>query len=543
MDDVPVGPDSIQQPPRALVSVWDKTGIVDFCTTLVEFGWEIISTGGTAELLRTSNVPVCDVSEVTGHPEVFDGRVKTLHPAIHAPLLARRDNQDDCETLQDLGYLRIDLVAVNLYPFEQVAEREPAVELEELIEMVDIGGPTLLRAAAKNHRDVLVICDPSQYSEFLIELDRAAGVPESIQEEFRQAAALAVFQLTASYDFSVATTLETRFSCGGGFPATLLTSGSSREDLRYGENPHQQAAFYDASTATTSSAGLAAAKQYSGKELSYNNYLDLDTALSLCRNLSGSEWGEQQHACVIVKHNNPCGAAISTTQRGAWEDALASDPESAFGCVIAFNQQVDEATAESIGDHFVECLIAPSFSSTALLLLEVKQNRRLLALECDGDKFLPVEDGWALRQVAGGWLAQSSGTDKTDWEGLESVTKSPFSLTEIQSARFGVEVCRSVMSNSIVLIQGTRTVGIGPGQTSRVESVRIAVRRAADEALGSLMVSDAFFPFRDGLDAAAQAGVTHVVQPGGSIRDAEVISAADGHGMAMVFTGLRLFRH
>ncbi|MBT4059192.1 MAG: bifunctional phosphoribosylaminoimidazolecarboxamide formyltransferase/IMP cyclohydrolase [Euryarchaeota archaeon] len=532
--------------PRALLSVYDKTGVTALAVALEAMGWKIVSTGGTARLLRESGVEVEDVSSVTEHPEVFDGRVKTLHPAIHAPILARGNNPDDVNTLSKLGYPRIDMVVVNLYPFEEVAARDPPAEMDELIEMVDIGGPTLIRAAAKNHSDILVMADPSQYDGVLEHLQKTDGDPKSVPLDVRQRLALTAFERTAAYDVALATTLAQRFEgieLEGDLPPRLLISGGKLNRLRYGENPHQIAGFFDSSRDVKGSEGLANAEQHGGKELSFNNYLDLDAALRFARSVTGDEWRDWPHCCVIIKHTNACGVAVSTNQVAAWSDALASDPESAFGCVIAFNQVVSAEVAEAIGGHFVECIIAPGYDNAALDILSEKKNRRMLTF----NNFTPLDPELRWRQIDGGWLAQEEGAPQIDWNTVTSVTKKEAVAEQIDLARFGVTVCAQVKSNCVVFVQptttGFATVGIGPGQTSRVEAVRIAARRAGERARGAMMVSDAFFPFRDGIDTSNEIGITSVVQPGGSIRDQEVIDAADEHGMTMLFTGVRLFRH
>jgi len=534
--------------PRALISVYDKTGIADFAKKLIDLGWQILSTGGTARLLRENGVSVTDVTDVTGHPEVFNGRVKTLHPAIHAAILARGNNSDDMATLEELGYPRIDLVAVNLYPFEEVAAKDPPVSETELIEMIDIGGPTLVRAAAKSHQDVLIVTDPDDYKDLLETIHNAGGNPSAIKLATRQRLALTAYQRTATYDVTLANTLANRLeslehSTSEVLPEKLLITGGMRNPLRYGENPHQPAAFYPTNTVSGPPSGLAAAKQHGGKALSFNNYLDLDAALRFCRSHIGSEWVDWPHCCVIIKHTNACGVAVSTNQIFAWDDALASDPESAFGCVIAFNTSVTKETAEKIGDHFVECIIAPGYETGALEVLSEKKNRRMLTLE----EMTSLEMQTYFRQIDGGWLAQTEGAPIIDWSTVKCVTKSQADPNQIDLARFGVAVCAQVKSNCVIFVQPTETgfatVGIGPGQTSRVEAVRIAARRAGERAKGAMMVSDAFFPFRDGIDTSHEIGITAVVQPGGSIRDQEVIDAADEYGMTMLFTGTRLFRH
>ncbi len=523
---------------RALLSVWDKGGIADLGKSLSDMGWHILSTGGTARTLREAGLEVTDVSEATGHPEVFDGRVKTLHPAVHGGILARRSNEDDMSTLAELGYGTIDLVCINLYPFEATAARDPPVTNAELIEMIDIGGPTMVRSAAKNHTDVIVLTNPSQYAGVLDSLSQAGGNPSGLDQETRQSLALAAFQTTAAYDAAVSNELESRF-IDEDIPSRIHLSTGGQTSLRYGENPHQPAAFYPAAGEPS---GLAAAVQHGGKPLSYNNYLDLDGALKLTRSLQVT-CSNEPHACVIIKHTNPCGAAVDQTQVGAWENALASDPESAFGCVISFTQTVEKATAEAIGGHFFECMIAPGYEPEALEILSAKKNRRMLSL----DPVEPRVDEVRLRQLDGGWLAQVQGPPGIDWSEVKCVTDKQADDSEIALARFGSTVLAEVKSNAILLVARTQTgcatVGVGPGQTSRVEAVRIAARRAGERAKGSMMVSDAFFPFRDGIDTAHEIGVETVVQPGGSMRDQESIEAAHEHGMAMLFTGTRLFLH
>ena len=527
--------------PRALLSVWEKSGIESLATSLSEMGWEILSTGGTSRKLREAGINVIDVSEATGHPECFDGRVKTLHPAVHGGILVRRDREDDMKTLDELNYSTIDLVCVNLYPFESVAAKDPPVSNSELIEMIDIGGPTMIRSAAKNHKDVLVLTSDKQYQMVIDALKETNGDPSLINTEIKQKLSLAAFQCTAAYDAAVSTELERRF-IGGETPNQLNFASEKGIPLRYGENPHQPASFYPASSSTGPS-GLAAAIQHGGKALSFNNYLDLDGALRIARGLLRDMDESMNHGCVIIKHTNPCGVAIDSSQKSAWKNALASDSESAFGCVVAFTSIVQKETAEEIGGHFLECIIAPGFSEEALEILSSKKNRRMLTLT----KFLPRGDELRIRQLDGGWVAQIQGPPSIDWSSVKCVTKIQGSPELISLARFGSTVLSEVKSNSIVLVSQTNTgfatVGVGPGQTSRVEAVRIAARRAGDRAVGSMMVSDAFFPFRDGIDTANEIGVTTVVQPGGSIRDQECIDAANEYGISMLFTGQRLFLH
>ncbi len=523
---------------RALISVYHKDGIVEFAQNLVGMGWTILSTGGTARLMRESGLEVQDVSEATGHPECFDGRVKTLHPAVHSGLLARRADPNDMATLKSLGYAEIDLVCVNLYPFEETASRRPPATDSELIEMIDIGGPTMIRSAAKNHQDVLVVTSLDQYAEVIQSLSEAEGDPTKITHPLRARLALQAFQRTAAYDAAVSSELDNRIT-GEQIPTRLHISTTRGTGLRYGENPHQPAAFYPNSGEKS---GLSEALQHGGKPLSYNNYLDLDSALRLAKSFMASGF-ENYHGCVVVKHTNPCGAAVDNTQEGAWTNALVSDPESAFGCVIAFTKPVQKETAESIGDHFFECMIAPGYESGVLEILSKKKNRRLLTLTT----MRPRKDTLRFRQLDGGWLAQVQGSPSIDWDSVQCVTDKQFTETELKLAKFGTTVISEVKSNAILLVSSTEsgfaTVGVGPGQTSRVEAVRIAARRAGEKARRSMMVSDAFFPFRDGIDAASEIGVSSIIQPGGSMRDSDSIAAANEHGISMIFTHTRLFLH
>ena len=501
-------------------------------------GWEIVSTGGTASKLRESGIEVIDVSKVTEHPEIFDGRVKTLHPAVHGGILARRNSKDDVVKISELGYKTIDLVCVNLYPFQATASQEPPVSDEEIIEMIDIGGPTMVRSAAKNHIDVIVATRPTQYDPILEALSNSDGLPEGVGFEMRRSLALDAFRTTAAYDNPVSNELEARFY-DYSVPSSLNISSGAGESLRYGENPHQKAAFYpDSGT----SHGLSAAIQHSGKPMSYNNYLDLDAALRLSRALSDST-DDHPHSCVIVKHTNPCGASVDISQQSAWESALDCDPESAFGCVIALNSAVQIKTAEKIGNHFFECIIAPGYEPEALDILSRKKNRRILSLSPMGEYGTEP----AVRQVEGGWLSQSQGPPPLEWESLECVTDLKLGEGGISLAKFGSIVISEVQSNAIVIVRATdngmKTVGIGPGQTSRIEAVRIAARRAGERAQGAMLISDAFFPFKDGVEKSKQIGIRSIVQPGGSIRDEEVVAAANEHGIEMIFTGIRLFKH
>lgn len=539
--------------PRALLSVYDKTGIVEFAKALDGLGFELVSTGGTARKLNEAGLNVIGVSEVTGHPEIFDGRVKSLHPAIHGPLLARLENEADRVGLDELGYAPISIVACNLYPFTEAAKQEPRLDDPDLLEMIDIGGPTMVRAAAKNHRNVLILCNPDNYSKVIDELNSAGSV-NSVSLEFRQQLALEAFEHTASYDSAISDELHSRwigrpesFAAKEEqeirLPETLLASAHKLYNLRYGENGHQSAALYLDPKAAETHSTLVTAHVEGGKQMSYNNYSDADATLRLCRSLSTDEWPDTPHACVIVKHNNPCGAALGKTQVEAYESALASDPESAFGSIICFNESLEVETAKAMGGLFIEVLMAPRYDDGAKEIIMQKKNRRVLTIESPNNRLAPLERILVKKPIEGGWIVQTEEAPIIDWTKAKVVTKIEPSQAEIDSMKFAVRVCEQVKSNAIVMVQGTATVGIGPGQTSRVEAVKIAARRAGDRAKGCVLASDAFFPFKDGLEQAANAGASSIVQPGGSIRDQEVIDAADQLGVSMLFTGHRLFRH
>ena len=563
----------------------DKSGIEALATSLVKAGWEILSTGGTARAIRDACLPVTEVAQITGHPEMMDGRVKTLHPAIHAGLLARRDRPDDMASLEEHGYGPIDLVAVNLYPFRETVARGE-VPVGEAMEKVDIGGPTMIRAAAKSHADVLVVVDPSDYDRVLAALADGATVDAGLRREL----AAKVFRHISDYDAAVAAYLEAG-AVGADDAGSEAASDDAESDqgaadsdksppdslsldlelvrgLRYGENPGQEAAFYRWSGRQD---GLAGLQQLHGKELSYNNLLDLDGALL---SLAPFAYSPRSAVCII-KHTTPCGLAVAGTLAEAYERALRTDGVSAFGSVIAVNRRIDEETAEAMSGLFIECIVAPGFEDEAIEVLTRKKNIRLLVSggigesvegEPDGDwwKRVPEEvrragrflaehgrrpEGLALRSVYGGMLAQSPppppfyGVGSVDWS---ITTERGPDEAEWDDLRFAWAAIFGVKSNAILFASGGATLGIGAGQMSRVDSSRIAVQKAADAGLdlqGAVLASDAFFPFRDGVDAAAEAGVRAIVQPGGSVRDEVVIEAANEHGMAMVFTGQRLFRH
>ncbi|MBT8403494.1 MAG: bifunctional phosphoribosylaminoimidazolecarboxamide formyltransferase/IMP cyclohydrolase [Gemmatimonadetes bacterium] len=544
--------------PRALLSVSDKSGIVDLGRALVERGFELVSTGGTARALREAGLEVTSVSDITGHPEMMDGRVKTLHPAVHAGLLARRNREDDLRALAEQGYGPIDLVAVNLYPFRETVARG-GVPVGEAMGKVDIGGPTMIRAAAKNHTDVWVVVDPDDYAAVLGVLDGQSDDESAL----RRRLAAKVFRHISGYDAAVAAYLD-----GDDAAAPFTAAAASVSTLRYGENPDQEAVFYRLGDTPT---GIAALEQLHGKALSYNNLLDLDGALLTLAPFAYSP----KPAVAIIKHTTPCGLAVGPSLAEAYDRALATDPVSSFGSVIAVNRSVDLDTAERLSKLFVECLVAPGFDDDALEVLTRKKNVRLLVAPAGpgGIGSEPDSGGWAdagedvrgmgrflaahslrpdprvFRSVYGGVLAQSPprppfyGVAGESWAVATERTPSE---AEWDDLRFAWAAVFGVKSNAILLARGGATLGIGAGQMSRVDASRIAVQKAADADLdlaGSVLASDAFFPFRDGVDAAAEAGVRAIVQPGGSKRDAEVIEAANEHGIAMVLTGRRLFRH
>ena len=537
-----------QTRPRALLSVYDKTGIIEFGKGLSELGFELVSTGGTAKKLRESGLDVIGVSDVTGHPEIFDGRVKSLHPAIHGPLLARLEKESDANGLKELGYPMIEIVACNLYPFSDAASTEPPLEDLDLLEMIDIGGPTMVRAAAKNHRNVVIVCNPEDYVGVLESLKT-----KSMNLDKRRELALKAYEHTASYDTAISNELAGRWigrpedsdekdAQSSRLPATMTVATNLSHHLRYGENSHQAAALY-VDPSSNQGETLVTAIVEGGKEMSYNNYSDADATLRLCRSLSTDEWPETPHACVIVKHNNPCGAALGKTQLEAYEAALASDPESAFGSIICVNEPVTIEFAKALEPLFLEVLMAPAYEEGSKEILMAKKNRRILTINSPGNRLAPLQRRTVRKEVEGGWLVQTEEPPIIDWSKAEVVTDKTPSKEQIDSMKFAVRVCEQVKSNAIVMVQGLATVGIGPGQTSRVEAVRIASRRAGDRAQGSVLASDAFFPFKDGIEQAAEAGASAIVQPGGSIRDQEVIDEANARGMSMLFTKHRLFRH
>jgi phosphoribosylaminoimidazolecarboxamide formyltransferase/IMP cyclohydrolase len=512
---------------RALISVSNKSGVVEFARALADRGVELLSTGGTAKLLREQGMQVTDVSDYTGFPEMMAGRVKTLHPKIHGGLLGRRGTDE--AVMDEHGIQPIDLLAINLYPFEQTIE-QPDCDLAAAIENIDIGGPAMLRSAAKNHAAVTVVVDEADYTPLLDELGEHGGV--SAETRFRLAGK--AFAHTARYDGAIANYLGDYDREQKGLPGTLSLQFRKARDTRYGENPHQRAAFYVEHK--TGEPSVATAEQLQGKALSFNNIADADAALECVKQFA-------QSACVIVKHANPCGAATAAAQRQAYDKAFQTDPTSAFGGIIAFNRTLDADTARAIIERqFVEVIIAPDVTPEAARALADKPNVRLLQT----GPWRKPQRGMDYKRVNGGLLVQERDLSVVDYGDLKAVTQRAPDARELRDLLFAWKVVKFVKSNAIVYARDEQTIGIGAGQMSRVYSARIAGIKAADEQLevnGSVMASDAFFPFRDGIDAAHQAGITAVIQPGGSRRDEEVIQAADEHGIAMVFTGMRHFRH
>ncbi len=511
---------------RALLSVSDKTGIVEFADGLAKLGIEIVSTGGTAKLLRENGVKVRDVSDLTGFPEMLDGRVKTLHPKVHGGILAIRSNPEHVAAVNKHHIDFIDLVAVNLYPFEKTAAK-PDVKLDELIENIDIGGPSMIRSAAKNFEDVVVAVDPADYPVVLEEVRKNGGAVR----ETRARLARKAFAKTAAYDGFISATLQERAE--EGLPASLHLNYQKITDLRYGENPHQSAAVYRNNA--VAGRGLAAARQLQGKELSYNNLVDLEAAWRLAQEFS-------EPVTAIIKHTNPCGIATGPTLVESYERALAGDPVSAFGSVIAFNRSVDLPTAEAISKMFVEAVIAPGFDPAAVERLAARKNLRVMDMSATaGDEY-----GLQLRCIGGGLLVQTPDTLAEKPEDWKCVTKRPPTDEEQRMLAFAWRVAKHVKSNAIVYARDSMVVGVGAGQMSRVDSVKLGAVKARDlkhSLEGSVVASDAFFPFPDGVEEAAKAGATAIIQPGGSVRDADVIEAADRLGLAMLFTGTRHFRH
>lgn len=511
---------------RALISVSDKGGIVDFAKELAGLGIELVSTGGTYRLLKENGFVVREVSEVTGFPEMLDGRVKTLHPKIHAGILARRDLSSHMQAIKDRGIDPIDMVVINLYPFKQTVLKDGAA-LDEIVENIDIGGPSMIRAAAKNYRSVAVVTSPDQYGPVLEQLKAKGELDEGLLSRLMAEA----FVSTANYDSMIAMQMNDRF--GTMFPKSYPMPSEIAQELRYGENPNQKAAFYiDPFTPGNTVAKM---EKVHGKELSYNNILDMDKALDICMDF-------EKPTAVVMKHTNPCGLASADTIFEAFETAYNVDPLSAFGCVICINRNCDMRTAEMISKYFVEVVIAPDYEAGALELLERKKNIRLMRTNAPiGPKYRFREN--KVKRVQGGYLVQTDEDITVTRDNLKVITKRAPTDAEIDAMLFAWKLAKHVTSNCVVYVKGERAIGIGAGQMSRVDSAKIAAMKANEPTEGSVMASDAFFPFRDGVDEAAKAGVTAIIQPGGSIRDQEVIDAANEHGMAMVFTGCRVFRH
>lgn len=511
---------------RALISVFDKTGVTEFARGLAALGYEIISTGGTARKLTAEGVPNTEVSQITGFPECLDGRVKTLHPAIHAGLLAMRGKPEHMQQLEKLGLQPIDIVAINLYPFKETISKE-GVSFEEAIENIDIGGPTMIRAAAKNWQDVAVIVDPRDYERLLEEL--ACG---EIELDTKKELARKVFMHTANYDAMIAAYLRAQAG-DSSFADTFTMTFEKAQDMRYGENPHQSAAFYR-EIGPGYEGTVAAAEQLHGKELSYNNINDTNGALDLLKEFDGP-------CAVAVKHANPCGVGLGEDIYTAYVRAYEADPVSIFGGIVAVNREIDERTATEINKIFIEIVIAPAFTHGALEILKTKKNIRILKLPAIAKK--NPDTYLDMKKVAGGLLVQQLDTKLLDESALKVATKRAPTKEEVEQLMLAWRVVKHTKSNGIVLVKDKSTVGIGPGQTNRITALELAIKYAGEKAAGSVMASDAYFPFGDCVEAAHKAGITAIIQPGGSIRDAESIELCDRYGIAMLFTGMRHFKH
>jgi len=518
---------------RALLSVSDKRGIVEFARALAALGWEIVSTGGTAAALKDAGVPVLPIEQVTGFPEIMDGRVKTLHPKVHGGLLARRHHPGDAAALQEHGITLIDLVAVNLYPFRDTIA-QPDVRFDQAIEQIDIGGPSMLRSAAKNHQDVIVVVDPDDYPAVIAAL-KAGELTPGASPGMRRGLAAKVFAHTAAYDAAIHAYLE---QDGAAWPERLTLALERRQTLRYGENPHQGAALY-----ATDEPGIRDLRQLHGKELSFNNLLDVDAAVAAV-----AAWPDRI-ACAIIKHTTPCGIALGRSPAQAYQGALATDRISAFGSVIAFNQAADRAAADAMRELFVEVVVAPEFADDALAVLREKKNLRVIALPpLPPLPRLSERPSWDFKRLRGGFLVQdrfqpSRAVDEAGWK---VVTRRPPTADEWRDLRFAWAAVGSVKSNAVLLARDEAAIGIGAGQMSRVDASFLAVHKARQQGhdpAGAVLASDAFFPFPDGVEEAGAAGVRAIIQPGGSVKDDEVTAAADRLGLAMVFTGVRQFRH
>ena len=518
---------------RAILSVTDKTGLAEFAKKLAAHGVELISTGGTAKLLRDSGIAVKDISDLTGFPEMLDGRVKTLHPKVHGGILHLRGNKEHVATVQEHGIQPIDMVVVNLYAFEKTAAK-PGAHFEEIIENIDIGGPSMVRSAGKNFQDVAIVTSPEQYAQIAEEMDKSGG---SVSAQTHWKLAQRAFATTAAYDSAIATALErvstddagkydiSKITTGDGFPETLRLSFKKAFDLRYGENPHQKAALYSDGTGL----GVANGKQLQGKELSYNNIVDLQAAWDLAQEFT-------EPVCAIIKHTNPCGTAVSSTLVEAYKRALECDPVSAFGGVIGVNREIDDATAEEMAKLFLEVIAAPGFSEGAKARFAAKKNLRLVGVKAMDQKY-------TLKNVSGGVLVQDNDVRPLTDADLKVVSSRKPTDAEMKDLLFAWKVCKHVKSNAILYAKDGRSVGVGAGQMSRVDSARIGAMKAVLPLKGCVAASDAFFPFPDGVEVIAEAGATAIIQPGGSVKDQEVIDAANRLGLAMVTTGVRHFRH
>ena len=517
---------------RALLSVSDKRGVVELARELVALGWELVSTGGTAAALRTAGIPVIPIEQVTGFPEMMDGRVKTLHPKVHGGLLARRADPGDRAALARHGITPIDLVAVNLYPFRETVAR-PGVTFAQAIEQIDIGGPSMLRSAAKNHQDVIVVVDPDDYPVVIAAL-KAGELTPGASPGLRRELAAKVFAHTAAYDAAIHGYLTEDVP---GWPERLTLALERRQELRYGENPHQAAALY-----ATAEPGIRDLEQLHGKELSFNNLLDLDAGLLAVAPWGSQPTGSDRAACAIIKHTTPCGIALGRSPAQAYERALATDPTSAFGSVVAFNTSVDRPAAEAMRELFVEVVVAPAFGDDALAVFREKKNLRVVRLPAG------AAAGWDWKRIRGGFVVQhrARAAQAADESGWKVATARRPTEAEWRDLRFAWAAVGSVKSNAILLARDEAAIGIGAGQMSRVDASFLAVHKARQQGhdpAGAVLASDAFFPFADGVEEAARAGVRAIIQPGGSVKDAEVIAAADQAGLAMVVTGLRQFRH
>jgi phosphoribosylaminoimidazolecarboxamide formyltransferase / IMP cyclohydrolase len=543
--------ESLKKISRALISVSDKRGLVEFARKLAGRGVEIISTGGTAKLLRENGIEARDVSDLTGFPEMLDGRVKTLHPKVHGGILGVRSNQEHRVKMREHGIEPIDLVVVNLYPFRQTIQK-PDVTMEEAIENIDIGGPAMIRSAAKNHNDVAVVVDPDDYPTVADELDRFGG---GLTLDLRHRLAVRAFKHTADYDREIARFLaskETTQTDILGLPDAIEFSLRKITGLRYGENPHQRAALYKIAGSTER--GVATAEQLQGKGLSYNNLIDSDAAWELIAELhrmhqldarakGAIEPRDLPHACAVIKHTNPCGVGVASTPAEAFARAKATDPVSAFGGIIAFSGSVDETAAGEIAEMFAEVIIAPDFTTGAKHVLSAKKNLRVLKMGAPVSDRGSIAADFEIRRISGGALVQDRDAALLDEENFEIVSDRKPTQSELRALRFAWAVCKHVKSNAIVYAAENQLIGVGAGQMSRVDSVRIGAMKAQLPLAGAVLASDAFFPFRDGIDEAAKHGITAVIQPGGSVRDKEVIEAANEHNLAMVFTKMRHFKH